>query len=250
MPTIGKRIRKRREELGMTQEELASKLHYKSKTTIAKIENGTNDIVQSKVIEFAKALHTTPAYLMGWSQVPNPSDAKYTLTASIKAQSKDEAVLKIAQMFLTQNDQNDLASTLTLEEAKQYLKDIGKDNIISSSDPRYRNKTLDEIANLLHTQEIIQYYTTQIIEDIKADPEKYYRFLSYYNRLNQLGRSTATEQVRLLTLDKKYTENLPDDSVRNNIVELPPHLEPRAAHNDFADNEEQQRLMNEDLDDL
>ena len=41
MPDIGKRIRRRREELGMTQEELADKLHYKSKTTIAKIENGT-----------------------------------------------------------------------------------------------------------------------------------------------------------------------------------------------------------------
>lgn len=53
----------------MTQEELADKLHYKSKTTIAKIENGTNDIVQSKVVEFAKALRTSPAYLMGWIDI-------------------------------------------------------------------------------------------------------------------------------------------------------------------------------------
>lgn len=67
MPGIGKRIRSRREQLGMTQEELASRLGYKSKTTIAKIENGTNDIVQSKVLEFAKVLNTTPAYLMGWT---------------------------------------------------------------------------------------------------------------------------------------------------------------------------------------
>ncbi|RGE09917.1 helix-turn-helix transcriptional regulator [Desulfotomaculum sp. OF05-3] len=78
MPEIGKRIRIRREELGITQEELASKLGYKSKTTIAKIENGTNDIVQSKVIEFAQALDTTPAYLMGWTQynetIPEKND--------------------------------------------------------------------------------------------------------------------------------------------------------------------------------
>lgn len=71
MPDIGKRIKKRREELGMTQEELAFKLNYKSKTTIAKIENGTNDIVQSKVVEFAKALQTSPAYLMGWIDLAN-----------------------------------------------------------------------------------------------------------------------------------------------------------------------------------
>ena len=35
MPEIGKRIKARREELGMTQEELAARLGYKSKTTIA-----------------------------------------------------------------------------------------------------------------------------------------------------------------------------------------------------------------------
>ena len=56
MAEIGKRIRLRREELGITQEELAYRLGYKSKTTIAKIENGTNDIVQSKVLAFANAL--------------------------------------------------------------------------------------------------------------------------------------------------------------------------------------------------
>lgn len=67
MAEIGKLIRARRKELNMTQEKLARKLGYKSKTTIAKIENGTNDIVQSKVIEFAKALNTTVAYLMGWT---------------------------------------------------------------------------------------------------------------------------------------------------------------------------------------
>lgn len=68
MAEIGKRIKLKREALNMTQEELAKKLGYKSKTTITKIENGTNDIVQSKVKEFAVALNTTIAYLMGWEQ--------------------------------------------------------------------------------------------------------------------------------------------------------------------------------------
>ena len=66
MAEIGKRIKSRRELLGLTQEDLARKLGYKSKTTIAKIENGKNDIAQSKVKEFAEALETTPAYLMEW----------------------------------------------------------------------------------------------------------------------------------------------------------------------------------------
>lgn len=65
------RIRKRREELGITQAELAEVLGYKSRSTIAKIETGINDIVQSQIIAFADALKTTPAYLMGWTDNPN-----------------------------------------------------------------------------------------------------------------------------------------------------------------------------------
>ena len=60
-----KRIKARREELGMSQEELATKLGYKSRSTINKIEMGKNDITQSKIIAFANALQTTPSYLMG-----------------------------------------------------------------------------------------------------------------------------------------------------------------------------------------
>ena len=36
MPDIGKRIKEKRIELGITQEELAAKLGYKSKTTVTK----------------------------------------------------------------------------------------------------------------------------------------------------------------------------------------------------------------------
>lgn len=61
---IGEKIKKRRIDLGYSQEKLAKKLGYKSKTSIHKIEAGINDITQSKVIEFAKILKTTPAYLM------------------------------------------------------------------------------------------------------------------------------------------------------------------------------------------
>lgn len=70
MAQIGIKIKQRREELNMTQEELAKKLGYKSKSTINKIEAGINDIVQSKVFAFAEALETTPAHLMGWDEEP------------------------------------------------------------------------------------------------------------------------------------------------------------------------------------
>lgn len=67
---FGKRVRKRRIQLGLSQEELAKKLGYSSRSTINKIENGTNDVVQTKVVDFAKALDTTIAYLMAWDETP------------------------------------------------------------------------------------------------------------------------------------------------------------------------------------
>ena len=60
-----KNIRARRIELGLTQEELAKKIGYRSISTIAKIERGINDIPQSKIKAFADALNTTPGELMG-----------------------------------------------------------------------------------------------------------------------------------------------------------------------------------------
>ena len=68
MTNIGNNIKRRRIELQMTQEDLAKKMGYKSKSTINKIELGKNDIPQSKIVSFAKALDTTPSYIMGWDE--------------------------------------------------------------------------------------------------------------------------------------------------------------------------------------
>ena len=66
MVNIGANIKKRREALGLTQEELAARLGYKSKSSINKIELGVNDLPQKKIVQFAKALNTSPGVLMGW----------------------------------------------------------------------------------------------------------------------------------------------------------------------------------------
>lgn len=61
-------IRNLRELAGFSQEELARKVGYKDRTSIAKIEAGKIDIPQSKIIAFAKALGVTPVALMGWEE--------------------------------------------------------------------------------------------------------------------------------------------------------------------------------------
>lgn len=64
--TIGERIKLRRESLGLSQEELAKRLGYKSRSSINKIELGSRDLTQSKIKAIADALETTPSYIMGW----------------------------------------------------------------------------------------------------------------------------------------------------------------------------------------
>ena len=66
-----------REKQGLSQEELALKVGYRDRSSIAKIEAGLVDLTQSKIAAFASALYVTPAQLMGiadddsMSAIPN-----------------------------------------------------------------------------------------------------------------------------------------------------------------------------------
>lgn len=68
MSTIESRIRNRREELGLSQDELGKRLGYKSRSSINKIELDQRNLTQSKIKAIAEALETTPAYIMGWDE--------------------------------------------------------------------------------------------------------------------------------------------------------------------------------------
>ena len=83
---IGSRIKQRRESLGMTQEDLAFKLGYKSRSTINKIENGARDVSQSKLFGFANALRTSPEYLLGYS---SPNEASVSSCEFVDILFKD-----------------------------------------------------------------------------------------------------------------------------------------------------------------
>lgn len=74
MTNIGNKIKERREALGLSQDELAERMGYKSRSTIAKIEKGVNDVTQTNIVKFAKVLKTTPAYLMDWEQAQQKND--------------------------------------------------------------------------------------------------------------------------------------------------------------------------------
>ena len=71
---IGDKIKRRREELGMSQMELALKVGFTSRSAITKVEKNVNGVTGTKVEQFAKALQTTPSYLMGWDETTDTSE--------------------------------------------------------------------------------------------------------------------------------------------------------------------------------
>lgn len=65
--TVGERIKQRRLELGLTQEELALKLGCKSRSSVNKVEL-SNDLTLKTVRAYASALGVDATYLMGWGE--------------------------------------------------------------------------------------------------------------------------------------------------------------------------------------
>lgn len=68
MNELGKKIKQRREELGLSQDELARMLGYKHKSSINKIELGAADVPRAKVPAFAKAPGMTAIEFSGWTE--------------------------------------------------------------------------------------------------------------------------------------------------------------------------------------
>lgn len=64
---IGDRIKQKRLELNLSQDELAKKVGYKSRSSIQKIEASRN-LPLDKITKMANALGCTEAYLMGWTE--------------------------------------------------------------------------------------------------------------------------------------------------------------------------------------
>lgn len=63
--SAGANIKKRRLQLRMSQQELADAMGYKTRSTIAKIEAGENDVSHKKLVRFAQVLDTTLEALVG-----------------------------------------------------------------------------------------------------------------------------------------------------------------------------------------
>lgn len=95
---IGKRIKERRKEIRMSADELGKKLG-KDRSTIYRYEKGDIENMPLDILEpIAKALNTTPQYLMGWEKVQKNND---TITDAIARMRSDDEFLSVVGGLLT-----------------------------------------------------------------------------------------------------------------------------------------------------
>lgn len=106
MMTIGERIKERRMDLGLSQDELAKRVGYKSRSSINKIET-SRSLPASKITLMARALDTTESSLMGWDEPP--LDAK--IRKPVQCAEKQE-------LFDMVEDMDDKFAQRILEYAK------------------------------------------------------------------------------------------------------------------------------------
>ena len=86
--TTGEKIRQRRNEMGMTQDQLAALVGI-SRSTLLRYENGAiNGVPHTSLIPIAKALHTDPGYFLE-EDVPRLTPAQVELVNSVEGLTED-----------------------------------------------------------------------------------------------------------------------------------------------------------------
>lgn len=229
--TIGDRIKERRIKLDMTPDELADELG-KSRATIYRYENGDIKNLPTTILEpLSKALHTTPAYLMGWTDDPNDweeigNDEGIYPPNDYEGSYEDYVKYKVYQesddLIDSCDDIYNAAITYIKQLGCQINDDKGTNDIliITPNGEKLRAKEGDLIYNFLifgpSRPGIKKLITPRKIVDLRDDEEQ---LLKSYNRLNHSGQSEARKRIDELAMISMYTHK-----------QDKPYLIPNAAH--------------------
>lgn len=87
---IGERIKQRRKEIGLSAEQVAEKLGVAPATVYRYESNDIANMRIDKLEPIAKALNTTPAYLMGWEESENK---KKTIEALLDQKPRQAVIM-------------------------------------------------------------------------------------------------------------------------------------------------------------
>lgn len=119
MVNVGQNIALARKQAGLTQEELANRVGYKTKSAINKIELGVRDLPQKKIAQFAQALGVTPGHLMGWDK-PGAATEQGALAAKVLA---DPNLLQMVQNYMGLSEADQYTVRLMVASLAEKKKD-------------------------------------------------------------------------------------------------------------------------------
>lgn len=98
---IGKRIKERRKEIGMSADELGRRVG-KDRATIYRYEKGDIENLPLDVLEpISEALRTTPQYLLGWEEVQKNND---TITDAVVKMRTNDEFFSVVESLLSLDD--------------------------------------------------------------------------------------------------------------------------------------------------
>jgi transcriptional regulator with XRE-family HTH domain len=120
MKKLHENIKNKRIALGLTQDELAQKLGYKTRSSINKIEKGLNDIPRAKIEEFARALGTTAVELLNWDTQSKSDTPEARKEIPVKNDGKFNYDLHILAEIVKENGY-EVEVFKTSEEATKYI---------------------------------------------------------------------------------------------------------------------------------
>jgi 2-C-methyl-D-erythritol 4-phosphate cytidylyltransferase len=147
---IADNIKRRRLELNISQQELADAMGYRSRSTIAKIEAGENEVPASKLVKLARVLDTTVDFLRTGV---NGEDSYRSDPSGLPMQNKT-AVIILAGGKSTRNMQN---------IPNQFINVLGKPVIVYCMEAYQRHPAVDDIyvVCLKDWESILEAYSKQ-----------------------------------------------------------------------------------------
>lgn len=102
--TMYDRIKRLREEQGMSQTELAKKCGYSNRSTITKIEKGERNLSSGKIQKIANALGVKPSVLMDGEDEINDLSSEILALLEAMPEQKRENAIEYLKFLSNQND--------------------------------------------------------------------------------------------------------------------------------------------------
>lgn len=121
MLLLYERIKLLRTQKNISQSDLAKMTGYKDRSSIAKIEKGIVDLSETKIKLFAKALNTTPSYLMGWSEEQQPTTIETKIQDNVKQLNNEnkEKTYTYTNNLLTEQNKLSIIEDNHIHEEKE-----------------------------------------------------------------------------------------------------------------------------------